>query len=157
MQGDPTELIHANLLTSLGGVTIGGGYDLPQNFNLITREIIDISELMSNQMLLPACMLLMLDTDPTPKCSHIIEAMLHGQVVMFFEANYRLPATEANRFRTAIQRALMADKHRGGPADTTILTNSPPAGLWEGTQLLALVVGFSVLVEYDPRAPALAA
>lgn len=154
MTGDVSEAMGAYLLRRFEGLTRGNGYDLPEDFLVITREVLDISQFAGFPMQLPALVLMTLETTPVHKLSYVIEETARFQATLFFQANYEIPASDANRYKQAVRQRLIQDIHLGGLVDMVQLIEGPPPGLWEGTGLQAIIVPFQVIYEIDSRLPA---
>jgi hypothetical protein len=153
MWGDPRERIEIDLLARLSALTTADG--LPQTFRFVTRELVHFADIQNGQ--LPACLLQIEEPEVVPQLSHVYEVTLPGRIVVGFAGSSLLPASTANAYRLTLERMLVSDIHLGGLVDLVQLRGTLMPGLWEGTSLLGLGVLFSVLYEYDPREPALAA
>ena len=121
---------------------------------MVTREVLDISQIAGYPQQIPALVLMTLDTNPVLKLSHVVEETANFQVTLFFAPDYDIPAAEANRYKHAVRRRLGQDIHLGGLVDLVTPTDGPPPGLWEGTGLQAIIVPFTVTYEFDIRSPA---
>jgi hypothetical protein len=140
------------LLNKLAALTTADG--LPQAFGLVTREYIHTADIQPSQ--LPGCLLQMEEPEVVHKLSHGLEVNLPGRIVVFFAGSTVLPASTANAYRGALERALMTDIHLGGLVDACWLRGTLMPGLWEGTGLLGMGLLVTILYEYDPRLPMVA-
>jgi hypothetical protein len=157
MSGDPREVIEQHILTTLENVSISNGYDLPENFALVTREILMWDQTGGKY---PAISIQMEDATPEAfELSYNVNTMLPGRMLIYFKpVSGEVPVRTANRYRSSVERSLMQDPSRGGFAYTTRIETTPVAAVWRGDGSLTILEvdgRFSVAYIYDPRAAAL--
>lgn len=147
MFGDPREASEVYLLAKLSALTTANG--LPQNFGLVTRELMHAADLKATQ--LPACFLQITADDMVveQKLRHVRDVRLPGRIVVGFAPTTSLPATVANAYRSAIDRMIGDDVHLGGRIDACYVTGELQAGLWQEVGLLAIGVLIELVYEYD--------
>ena len=160
MQGDVQDEIANNLLATAKSVTIAAGYDLPEDFQLVTDELLMFDSVGGRY---PA---LIAQVEGKITEAHEFtfgyEGRLPFRYIIYFTvppmpidqvSNIR-PARYARRYATALERAYMQDISRGGLADWTEPDETPPPLVWrdngQGTIFEATVRGV-VVYEYDPR------
>jgi hypothetical protein len=156
MQGDAREAIEANIEESIIGVTITAGYDLPEDFRLVTRELLMWDKVDGRY---PSVIIQAEDVGREAlSLGNIWDATLPMRLVVYFKPILgEVPATTANRYAGALARKLMQDLSRGGLADQTMLEETPTGLLWRdmGTQsVLEFTLRVSVLYEFDATLPA---
>jgi hypothetical protein len=139
----PREFIEADLLTTMQGVTIANGYAIPHDFKLITREILDFPETENRR---PALILGYVESQTEPlELGGIVQLTLNGLVSVHLDPERGvLPATLVNSYKTAIRRALVTDRSRGGWAITTWVGSEATPAIWIKTTPLIADLEFRV-------------
>ena len=157
MDGDAREAIESDLETACALVTITNGYALPEDFRLVSREL-----LMWDQTgnLYPALILQAEEVQTTfIELGWTVEARLGMRFVVYFKPlSGEVPATTANAYRSAIERGIMLAPHRSGYADWTELDAVPMPYIWrDGSTgpILEVTTHCTVVYTYDPREAAI--
>jgi hypothetical protein len=153
VSGQAVEAIHKHLEATVLGITIAGGYNIPSDFRLVTRNL-----LMWDQTgnAYPAAIIQVEDVTPEPiEFCYGYEARVRFRVIVYFKApGPDTPSTVAHRYLAAIEQAYMQDISRGGYADWTEPDPTPTTLIWRDngpeTVFEATACG-TVVLEYDPR------
>lgn len=161
MLGDRQDAIATHLLTTAKGITIAAGYDLPEDFKLVTDELLMYDQTGGRY---PS-----LIVQVEGKLSEAIgfdftyEGRLPFRFIIYFQvlsvlapelATSTRPASYARRYVSAIERAYMQDISRGGLADWTEPDDTPLALVWRdnGTSTVFEATARGLVVfEYDPQ------
>jgi hypothetical protein len=151
--GDPREMIEQDLEITCTGITTAAGYDLPEDFLLISRELAMFDQVNN---LYPALILQAEEVQTTfIELGWEVEARLGFRFVVYFRPiPDEVPATTANRYRSAIERAIMMDPGRNGYADWTELDQTPMPLIWKDSvsgPVLEVTAHCTVIYTYDPR------
>src|SRR5262245_24329437 len=112
----PREALEANVLTTLQGMTVAAGYDLPKDLRLVTRQILDYDETAGQR---PACIIQFPDLRTELNgLGGIEQGTLNGRLIFYFDLETApwLPVTWANKFIAAARTVLVLDESRGGLA-----------------------------------------
>ena len=137
MPGDQQNAIARHLLTTLQGVTIAAGYDLPEDFKLVTNEV-----LMWDQCggLYPSLVLQVHGQRPEPiGFAYDYEGHLAFRAIVYFrvpivggpEVMTEIRAADyARRYVVAITEAYTQDISRGSLADWTVPDETPEPLVW---------------------------
>jgi hypothetical protein len=161
MQGDVQDEIAAHLLTTAQGITIAAGYDLPEDFKLVTDELLMWD---STGGKYPALILQVEGKSAEPiEFTYGHEGRLPFRYIVYFQVPTVVapatvtpmrPASYARRYVSAIERAYMQDITRGGLADWTEIDDTHNALVWRdngvSTVFEATVRGL-VVYEYNPQ------
>jgi hypothetical protein len=161
--GDVQDGIAQHLLTTLQGITIAAGYNLPEDFKLVTDELA-----MWDQVggLYPSVVLQVEGDTPEPiEFAFGFEGRLPFRCIVYFRVptvggldlvtDVR-PARYARRYLVAIRRAYMQDISRGGLADWTEPDDTPTPLVWRdngATTVFEVTARGICVFEYDPRQP----
>lgn len=161
MAGDRQDDIAQHLLTTLQGVTIAAGYDLPEDFKLVTDEILMWDQLGGRY---PSVVLQIEGQRPEPiECAFGFEGRLPFRAIIYFQVpsvggpevvTETRAARYARRYVVAITRAYMQDISRGGLADWTEPDETPTPLVWRdngSTTVFEATVRGLCVYEYDPR------
>ena len=127
------ESIEAHIETTLQGMTIAAGYNLPKDLQLVTREILDYEETAGRR---PAAIIQVEEiVGELVGLGGVAQSTITGRVIFYFdlETNNLKPVTWANRYMVAAHDALLVDRSRG--AHPHVLTTRVPqnytALLWK--------------------------
>ena len=153
MLGDVKEAIEVDLFATCEGVTIAAGYDLPADFQFLSR---DLAMWDSTGGLYPALVQQAEEVQNSfIELGWTIEARLGVRFIVYFRpSTSELPATSANRFRSALERAIMRGPHRSGYADWTEIDTTPLPLIWKDTSngpVLEVTSRVTVVYTYDTR------
>lgn len=147
---DP-EPIEAHIATTLHGMTIAAGYQLPKDLALVTREILDYDETAGRR---PAAIIQVVEiAGELVGLGGLAQSTVTGRVVFYFdlETGSLTPATWANRYMVAVHDALLVDRSRGG--NPVVLTTRVPqnltALLWRAGLAFQATVTFEVVAMHD--------
>ena len=152
-EGDPREAIENDLELTCVGITIANGYALPEDFRLVSRDLL-MWDSVSN--LYPALILQAEEVQTTfIELGWAVEARLGYRFIVYFKPiSGELPATTANAYRSAIERGIMLSPHRSGYADWTELDQTPLPLIWKDSvtgPILEVTTHCTVVYTYDPR------
>ena len=161
MPGDVQDEIAQNLLTTARGITIAAGYDLPENFRLVTDELLMWEQVGGRY---PSLILQIEGKMSEPiEIAFGFEGRLSFRFIVYFlvapvfgpEVTIDVrPARYARRYLQAIERAYMQDITRGGFADWTEPDDTPTSLVWRDNgaeTVFEATARATVVYEYDPR------
>ena len=150
MSFDP-EPVEQNIETTLKGMTIEAGYNLPKDLVLVTRELLDYDETAGRR---PAAIIQVEHiSGELVGIGGIAQSTITGRIVFYFDltTGSLKPATWANRYMQATHDALLVDRSRGGNA--TVLNTSVPVNdtalLWKAGQAFEATVRWEVLCMHE--------
>jgi hypothetical protein len=161
MPGDVQDDIAQHLLTTAKGITIAAGYDLPEDFKLVTDELLMWDETRGRY---PSLILQVEGkTSEAIEIAFGYEGRLSFRFIVYFQLQTIIgpevttdirPAHYAMRYLSAIERAYMQDISRGGLADWTEPDTTPTSLVWRDngqTTVFEATARGVVIFEYDPR------
>ena len=149
---DPREAIEADIEATCAAIT-AAAYGMPEDFRLVTRELWMFDQVNN---LYPTLILQAEEAQTTfIELGWTVETRLGMRAIVYFKPlSSEVPATTANAYRRAIERALMLAPHRAGAADWTEIDQAPIPLIWKDTQtgpVLEVTTRFTVVYTYDPR------
>jgi hypothetical protein len=139
----PREAIENNCLEALEQITMANGYDIPVEFRLITREILDFPETENRR---PAVVLAFLESWTAPlDLGGPVQTTPRGMVTVHLDPIPGvLPATAANAYKNAIRHSLVQDRSCGQQNAELLITGELTPHLWVLTNPFLFDVTFEV-------------